>query len=63
MDSGVYERWNRIALTLLCVAVVLVASAVYAVVDGDDTGAIAGSLVPAVLCAALWRVAIWRRDR
>jgi hypothetical protein len=63
MDSGVYERWNRIALTLLCVAVVMVAAAVYAVVDGDDAGAIAGSLVPAVVCLGLWRVALWRRDR
>jgi hypothetical protein len=31
--------------------------------EGDDLYGVINTLLPALLCLGLWRVAVWRRDR
>ena len=61
-DSG-RKRWGGLATGLLWTAIVLIASTVYGVYDGDDAYGVANTLLPALLCLAMWRFAVWRRDR
>jgi hypothetical protein len=63
MDGGAYARWNRVALGTLCAGLVLIAAAIYGVTDGDDVYGLANTLLPALACLGLWRLAVWRRDR
>lgn len=63
MDSASYARWTHVVRATFCAAVVLIASTLYGVIDGDDARGIAASLVPGLACVGLWRLAVWRRDR
>jgi hypothetical protein len=57
------RRWAGLATGLLWTAIVLIASTVYGVYDGDDVYGVANTLLPALLCLGGWRFAVWRRDR
>jgi hypothetical protein len=59
----VRRRWAGIATGLMWAAIVLIASTVYGVTEGDDLYGVINTLLPALLCLGLWRVAVWRRDR
>jgi hypothetical protein len=62
LSSG-RERWDRLATVTLWIGLLFVASTVYGAVDGDDVYGLANTLLPALLCLGMWRVAVWRRDR
>ncbi|HEX7699324.1 MAG TPA: hypothetical protein VF403_01300 [Kofleriaceae bacterium] len=63
MSYGAEERWDRVGKTMFVVGGILVAAAIYGLVNGDDLRGVVMTIAPGALMFAIGWLAIRQRDR